>query len=224
MLENKKIIALIPLRGGSKSIPYKNIKKIAGKPLAFWVSQAAKESKYIDEIYVSTEDYKIKEIVNNFQMGIRIFDRPAEFATDTASTESVMMDFIGKIEDFDLLVLLQATSPLIASADIDGALEKFISEGYDSLLSGVVVKKFFWSEDGQPLNYDYMKRPRRQDFAGIINENGAFYIVKKEILEKYKNRLGGKIGIFKMPEYAAIDLDEPDDWEATEKKLLKYKR
>lgn len=223
MFQNKKIIALVPLRGGSKSIPYKNIKDIAGKPLCYWALEAAKNSKYIDEVYVSTEDEKIRKTVESFGLGVKISPRPKELAEDASSTESVMQDFISRIGDFDLLVLIQATSPLTTSGNLDQAIEQFWKDECDSLLSGVLLKKFYWTPDGRPLNYDYMKRPRRQDFPGIINENGAFYITKKEILEKYKNRLGGKIGIYVMPEYAGIDIDEPEDWPAVEKLLIKHK-
>jgi len=215
----KKIVALIPLRGESKSIPYKNIKEIAGKPLAYWTCSAAINSKNIDEVYVSTEDEKIKKTIQSMNLGIKIIDRPKEFAKDTSSTESVMIHFMKKV-DFDILVSIQATSPLTTSEDIDMAIEQFEKKGNDSLLTGVLIKKFFWTKDGTPLNYDYLKRPRRQDFEGVINENGAFYITKKEVLQKYRNRLGGKIGIYEMSADKIIDIDEPSDWEGAEKLLL----
>lgn len=225
MFQGKKIISLIPLRWGSKSIPYKNIKEIAGKPLCYWVCEAAKRSRYVDGIYASTEDKKIKETVESFGLGIKIADRPPELATDTAMTEPAVLDFMKKAkEDFDLMILLQATSPLTRAADIDGAIEQFFRDECDSMLSGVVMKKFFWTDDGRPMNYDPANRPRRQDFSGVINENGAFYITKKEIWEKYGNRLGGKIWICIIPEYMTIDLDEPDDWPVVEKSLLEHKK
>ena len=73
----------------------------------------------------------------------------------------------------------------------------------------------------KPLNYDYLHRPRRQEFEGVVNENGAFYLTKKEVLETYKNRLGGKIGVYVMPEEKAIDIDEPADWSLAESFLKK---
>lgn len=219
MFRNHKIVALVPLRGGSKSIPYKNIKKIAGKPLAYWVCDAAKKSKYIDEVYVSTEDEKIKDVINSFGLGIKIIDRPPELATDKALTDSVMLHFATKV-NFDILVTLQATSPLTTDNNINKAIEQLVEDKSDSLLTGVLVKRFFWSEDGKALNYDYLHRPMRQDFKGTIMENGAFYITKREILEKYKNRLGGKISVFRMPEETTVEIDEPEDWEVVEKLLL----
>ena len=215
MYKNKKIVSLIPLRGGSKSIPYKNIKLLNGKPLCYWVLKAASESKYIDEVWVSTDDAKIKEAVLSFGLGIRVLDRPAEFATDTASTESVILHFMEHV-DFDVLNLIQATTPFTSVKDLDGAIESFFGKGYDSLLTGIIYKKFFWTPDGKPLNYDYRKRPRRQEFEGVVHENGAFYLTKREILEKEKNRLGGKIGIYLFPEERGMDIDEPSDWEEAE--------
>lgn len=220
MFKNQKIASLIPLRGGSKSIPYKNIKDIAGKPLCFWTLKAAIGSKYIDEVWVSTEDMKIKNVVLSLGLPkVKVIDRPKEFAEDASSTESVMLHFAEHV-DFDILNLVQATSPFTTSKDLDSAIEKFVNEKYDSLLTGVLYKKFFWTPDGKPLNYDYLKRPRRQDFEGVVHENGAFYLTTKKTFLKYKNRLGGRIGIFLMPEDRAIDIDEPPDWPIAEKILL----
>ena len=219
MINSKKIVSLVPLRGGSKSIPHKNIKELAGKPLCYWALKAAIGSKYIDEVWVSTDDKKIKDIVLSFGLNVKVIVRPVELASDTSSTESVMLHF-AEHADFDILNLIQATSPLTTSGDLDNALEQFTREGHDSLLTGVLYKKFFWTPDGKPLHYDYSRRPRRQEFPGVVHENGAFYFTKKEILEKNKNRLGGKIVIFLMPEEKGVDIDEPSDWPLAEKHLL----
>ena len=221
MKENKKIVALIPLRGGSKSIPLKNIKKIAGKPLCYWTIEAAKKTGYFEEIWVSTDHPKIKSTA--LSLGARVIDRPARYASDTASTESVMLHFMRNV-DFDLLVTFQATSPLTTAKDVKEAMKKFDEEKLDSLLTVVELKKFFWSEKGKSLNYDYKNRPRRQDFTGSLAENGAFYITKRKVLEKYKNRLGGKIGVYKMSEETAYEIDEKLDWVIVEQLLLRKKR
>ncbi|MBM3261441.1 acylneuraminate cytidylyltransferase family protein [Candidatus Kaiserbacteria bacterium] len=222
MPNEPKIVALIPLRGGSKSIPYKNIKEIAGHPLAYWTCKAAKDSPRISEVYVSTEDSKIKEAVESLGLGIKVIDRPAEFAQDTSSTESVMLHFMESVP-FDILVTLQATSPMTTGADIDKAFEQFERDNLDSMLTGVLSKRFYWTREGKPLNYDPMARPRRQDFAGTIVENGAFYITKRAILEQYKNRLGGKIGVYEMSEDTFVEIDEPADWEIVSEALLARK-
>lgn len=221
MYQQNRIVSIIPLRGGSKSIPYKNIKLIAGKPLAYWVCKAASESKYIDAIYVSTEDAKIKEVINGLGLRVEVVDRPLEFAQDTSMTEDLFPHFMTQVPDFDVLNLIQATGPFTTAEDLDLAIEYFFEGQYDSLLTGVLYKKFYWTLDGKPMNFHYLRRPRRQEFEGVVNENGAFYLTKKEILEKHKNRLGGNIGIYVMPEEKAVDIDEPSDWELAEQLLLK---
>ncbi len=213
----KKIVALIPLRKGSKSIPLKNIKPIAGKPLCYWVITAAKQCDQIDEVWVSTDGEKIAEISRKY--GAKIIKRPPEFATDTASTESVMLHFQEKV-DFEVLVTIQATSPLLSSQDLSKALKTFDENNLDSLLSAVEFKRFVWSHNFKPFNYDPFNRPRRQDFEGSFLENGAFYITKYEILKNYKNRLGGNIGIYKMSNDTATEIDEPEDWTIVEKLLI----
>ena len=212
------IVALIPLRGGSKSIPQKNIKKIAGKPLFAWVLEAAVNAKLIDEVYVSTDSKDIKTAVKNTGLAVTVIDRPFKFATDEATTESVIKHFMNHIS-FDKIVTIQATSPLLTCEHLDHALEFFEGDKLDSMVSTVRVKRFFWSEEGVPLNYDPMRRPRRQDFSGVMMENGAFYVTKRSILETSGCRLGGNIGVFEMPEQTLVEIDEPSDWEIVEQLL-----
>ncbi len=210
-MPSRSTVALVPLRGGSQGIPGKNVKPIAGKPLCRWSLEAACASRYIDRVYVSTDSDSIKSIVQSFGLNIEVIDRPAQFATSTASTESVMIDFANRV-DFETLVTIQATSPLTTSSDLDRAIGTFHEEGYDSLVTGVVEKRFVWTLDGSPLNYDPAKRPRRQDWSGTLVENGAFYLTRREILSTTNCRLGGKIGVYAMDARTAFEIDEPDDW------------
>ncbi len=218
-----KIVALVPLRGGSKSIPKKNIKMLAGKPLCAWTLEAAKNVGWIDEIYVSTDSAEIANVVSKLGLGIKIIERPAEYARDESSTESVMIHF-SECVNFDWLITLQATSPLTKSEHIMEALLKVGKDGLDSLLTCVRVKRFFWTMDGIPINYDPNNRPRRQDFEGTFMENGAFYITKKETLDSTKCRLGGKIGIYEMPAETEVEIDEPEDWQKLEEMIRKQKQ
>mgnify|MGYP006092942939 CR=1 FL=1 len=215
-----KIIALIPLRGGSKSIVDKNIKEIAGKPLCEWTLRAAVESKFIDQVFVSTDSNKIKKVVEGLNLDIKIIDRPDILATDEASTESVMLHFMDQV-DFDCLVTIQATSPLLESHHLDSALEYFHSKDFDSLLSAVRTKRFFWHDDGRAINYSPHTRPRRQDFKGTLMENGAFYITKNAILKGMSCRLGGRIGLYEMPIETALEIDEKSDWDSISEILKK---
>lgn len=206
-----RVVALVPLRGGSKSIPLKNIRPIAGKPLCAWSLEALSRSRCIDEVYVSTDSPRIKQAVTRLNLGVKVMDRPAAFATDTASTESVMRHFAENVA-FDILFTVQATSPLVRAEDFDNAFELLNSTGADSLVTGVRSKRFYWSDDGTPLNYDPQTRPRRQDFAGSIVENGAFYITKRRILASLDCRLGGIVAVYEMPPETEAEIDELDDW------------
>ncbi|MDT8281403.1 MAG: HAD hydrolase family protein [Gammaproteobacteria bacterium] len=216
-------VALVPLRGGSKSIPDKNIRLIAGKPLCAWVLQAACLSGIFDKVIVSTDSAKIADVVQSLGLPVEVLHRPAELATDEASTEAVMLH-AAQVLEFDVLATIQATSPLVQPEDFQKAYDMFQSSGYDSLLTAVRSKRFFWNDDGTALNYRPQHRPRRQDFAGSLMENGAFYFTKRSILEQTNCRLGGSTGIYEMAAESAVEIDEPDDWRIVERTLLDRSR
>ena len=218
-------IAFIPVRCGSKSIPFKNIKKFCGKPLVYWNLLALNNSLNIDKIYVATDCKEIKKVVEDFQFSkVRVYDRDIENANDIATTESVMLEFINKnsFNGNDLFFLVQATSPLTQTKDFDKALKKLDIEKADSLLTCVKTKRFYWNNEGIPLNYDYKNRPRRQEFEGLFMENGAFYINSIEGIKKSQNRLSGKITIYEMEEFTSVEIDEEDDWLIAESLMKKY--
>lgn len=218
-------IAFIPVRGGSKSIPLKNIKAFCGKPLVYWTILSLQNSINIDRIFVATDCNKIKEIVNNFNFTkVEVYDRDPKNAEDTSSTESVMLEFIYKnnFREDDLFFLVQATSPLTQAEDFDEALKLFKKNKADSLLTCVRTKRFFWDGDANPINYDFKNRPRRQDFYGLFMENGSFYINSIGNIKRYKNRLSGKVSVYEMKEFTAIEIDEEDDWIIAERMMYKY--
>ncbi len=214
-------VAFIPVRGGSKSIPLKNIKLMAGKPLVYWTAKAACECKYTDKVFVCTDSDRIREAVEAFRSEdscfskLEVVARSAESATDTASTEFVMLEF-AKQHDFDNIALIQATSPLLEAADLDKGFELFSGEETDSVMSVVHQYRFNWRYDGSgfivPTNYDVFHRPRRQEFAGYLVENGAFYITSRERLISTKNRVSGNIRAVEMCEESFLEIDEPSDW------------
>lgn len=220
-----KTIAFIPVRGGSKSIPLKNIKPFCGKPLVCWNIEALETCPKVDQVVVATDSDEIWTTVEkqNYKKTI-LYRRSAENACDTASTESVMLEYIhdAKLAEENIFMLVQATSPLTETIHFSEALQMYSRGEYDSILTCVRNFRFFWNEDGTSMNYDYMNRPRRQNFSGMLMENGAFYInTVKNILDN-GNRLGGKIGIYEMPEYTATEIDEPDDWIILENLMRKY--
>ena len=220
-----KIIAFIPVRSGSKSIPLKNIKPLCGKPLVYWTLSALEKADSIDEIVVATDSDEIEKVVLSFNFKkVNVYRRLPENASDTATTESVMLEYIEKtgLSDENIFILVQATSPLTESVHFSEAIELYKKEKFDSLLTCVRNYRFFWNEDGTSKNYDYRNRPRRQDFSGQLMENGAFYINTVGNIKKSKTRLTGNIGIYEMPEYTGIEIDEPDDWVIAENLMRKH--
>lgn len=216
--KDKNIVALIPARGGSKSIPKKNIIDFCGKPLLVWSIEDAKDSSLIDDVYVSTDDKEIAEVSEKY--GAEVIWRPKEISGDFSPSEEALKHAINEIyksnpQKIDYVVFLQATSPLRETKDIDNAIKKIISEDADSLFSGAEIGDFYiWKEKKnqlKSLNYDYKNRKRKQDFGEQFVENGSIYIFKPEILFKYNNRLGGKIIISKMEFWKSFQVDSWDD-------------
>lgn len=218
-----KSIVFIPVRGGSKSIPNKNIKSFCGQPLVYWSLLAAEDCTFIDEIVVATDSIQIEKQVVGFNFSkVSIYRRNPENARDNSSTESVILEYID-LHQLDVnfnFFLVQATSPLISRLDIDNAAGML--KNHDSVLSCVRQLRFYWKESGTPINYDFTNRPRRQDFDGIMMENGAIYgSTVGQILES-KNRISGSVGIVEMPSYTGVEIDEPEDWIIAETLMRKY--
>lgn len=219
MEKKPNILAVIPARGSSKGIQRKNLRFLCGKPLIAYTIEAALGSKYADRVVVSTESEEIAEIAREY--GADIVSRPVELSGDYVPTEPVLehaVNYLKQTEncETDVVVLLQPTSPLRNSQHIDEALEIFMNNKYDSLLSVCASYAFLWrvnKEDAYPMNYDFRNRPRRQDKEPEYRENGAIYITKRDILMNEHNRLGGKIGLYRMPEENSWEIDtEFDFW------------
>lgn len=214
-----EIICIIPARGGSKGIPGKNIMDFCGKPLLAWSILQARQAKTVNTVYVTSDDEVILRVAEDY--GAIPIRRPDELSTDTATSESALLHALDYIEKkravkIDLVVFLQATSPLRESEDIDGAVQKLIDENTDSLLSVASLDGFFiWQETEEgfkSLNYDYNCRPRRQDFKPQhAAENGSIYLFKPEVLRTTNNRLGGRIATYKMDFWKTWEIDYPED-------------
>jgi len=212
-------IAFIPARCGSKAIRFKNIKEFCGKPLIYWNLEALQRSKLIDEVYVATDCTEIAEVVKSFGFSkVKIYRRDTNNAQDHSSTEDVILEFLSKhhFANDDLFMLVQATSPTTQTEDFDGGINELLRSKKDSLLSVVREKRFYWNENGKPVNYDYKNRPRRQEFQGFLLENGAFYINRTANILKEKNRLSGEIAFYEMKDYTSIEIDEKKDWSIAE--------
>jgi YrbI family 3-deoxy-D-manno-octulosonate 8-phosphate phosphatase len=218
-----KVIAIIPARGGSKGIPRKNVRQLAGKPLITYTLQQARQTSALDRVIVSTDDQEIAAISE--QLGAEVVWRPKEISGDTATSESALvhvLEHLRNTENYEpeLVVFLQATSPLRRERDIQGAIETLKREQADSLFSAGPVHGFVWRQRADtltPVNYDPGKRQRRQDLVETIwEENGSIYIFKPWVLKEYNSRLGGKIAVYQMDKLDSLQVDEPDDLELIE--------
>ncbi|MCY4645139.1 MAG: HAD hydrolase family protein [Bacteriovoracales bacterium] len=223
-----KNVAFIPLRGGSKAIPLKNIIPIAGKPLCHWAIEAALEAKCIDRVVVSTDSHAIEKATERFKghSKFSLFRRSSLHAQDHSSTEDAMLEYF---EDHlcQNIVLIQATSPILTSRELDHAMDKFERLKTSSLLSVAPFKRFIWTEErdnpsaAKPLNYDFKKRPLRQKFHRQYVENGAFYIIGHQDFIETKCRLKDPVSIYQMSELSSYEIDNPEDIPPLEKYLQK---
>ncbi len=212
-------VAYMPLRGGSKSIPGKNLRPLGGRPLFAWALGEALDSGCFDAVWVGTDSAEIRaSVLETFPGQVEVFDRAAVTCTDEASTESALLEFMAA-EPFDVLCTIQATAPLTRVEDFRAARRLFSERDADSLLTATREKRFYWNDRAEPLNYDPARRPRRQDFSGTLMENGAFYFTRRELLEQGGCRLGGRICIHEMAAECATELDEPGDWVVVERLL-----
>jgi len=203
------LLGITPGRGGSKEIPRKNIKMIAGKPLIAWTIDEAKKSRLLDRYVVSTEDREIKEIV--MQYGIEILYRPPELATDEASILSVLQYAIEQIP-CDILVLLQVTSPIRSPGLIDKCIIEFIDNGYDSLATGFMCKYIEYGKS----------ELRRQDIPGFFYDDGNVYVIRADLIRKGE-RYGKKIGRKIISQWENVEIDDEFDFWLAEKILLEKK-
>lgn len=222
MINNKNILAIIPARGGSKGVPRKNIKILNGKPLIAYTIEEAKKSKYIDRIIISTDDEEIANVSKKFNAEIP-FLRPKEFAEDNSPTvDSIIhtLNWLKENENYqpDYICVLQCTSPLRTSDDIDGTIEKLESTDMDGAVSICEAEvNPYWTNvfDGDKLNYfieEGKKILRRQDLPEVYRMNGAVIVVKTEIVINYNTLEPNKITGYVMDSKKSIDIDNMEDF------------
>lgn len=211
------ILGITPARGGSKEIPRKNIKIIAGKPLIAWTIEAAKKSRLIDRYVVSTEDEEVAGIARQF--GAEVLYRPYEFATDEASTLSVLQHAVEQIP-CNIVVLLQPTSPVRRRGLIDECISEYLKNEHDSLATGFMCKYIEYTKD-----VEYNKTGselRRQEIEGYFYDDGNVYVIKADLLKK-GSRYGKKIGRKIISRWENVEIDDEFDFWVAEKILLSGK-
>ncbi|XP_076581494.1 N-acylneuraminate cytidylyltransferase A [Chaetodon auriga] len=225
--EKRHVAALILARGGSKGIPLKNIKKLAGVPLIGWVLRAAVDSDMFDSVWVSTDHVDIEKVAKNW--GAKVHRRSPEVSKDSSTSLETIQEFARLNPEVDVICNIQATSPCLHPFHLKEALEMITLQNFDSVFSVVRRHQFRWQEvekrPGEftkPLNLDPKKRPRRQDWAGELCENGSFYFTKRDLIMN-KGVLQGDNGAYyeMLPEYS-VDIDVDIDWPVAEQRVLRY--
>jgi CMP-N-acetylneuraminic acid synthetase len=226
MISGKNIVAIIPVRGGSKGIPRKNARMLAGKPLLSYSISRGLKSKYIDKVFVTTENQKLKEIALKF--GANVLDRDELLSHDDVALDEVIVDAVEQIEGQlnyrpDIIVSIQATSPLISSLTIDRAIEKCSNGKYDTVVSAVNDSHLQWghSNNGAMIPL-YEERLNRQLLPKIFKETGGFVVAKRSVLSS-KTRFGKKVFLQQISKEEAVDIDDRYDWWLAEKSLIRKK-
>ena len=223
-----KCVAIIPARGGSKGIPRKNICRVAGKPLLAYTIEHAKSTPAIDRIVVSTDAPDIGNVATRY--GAQVVWRPGEISGDVSSSELALLHTLDELamrDNYqpDLVVMLQATSPIRQTHDVQRAIDTLIAEGADSLFSACSLHGFVWRRNGSGLtsvSYDYRARRMRQDAPEDLLENGSIYVTRHDLLRSTGNRLGGRIAVYHMDPLDSLQVDEPSDLLAVER-LLRWR-
>ncbi len=219
MIKNKKILAIIPARAGSKRLPGKNILELVGKPLIAWSIEAGLGSKYIDKLIVSTDSKKIASIAKKRDAEVP-FMRPKVLSSDTATSYDVVEHALKRYKDsFDLIILLQPTSPLRTSGDIDAALELFMKKKasavvsvceteHSPLLCNVLPKDMSMNR----FLKTNLKKTRSQELPTYYRINGGIYIADvKKFLKEKTFFLSKKIYAYVMPKERSVDIDSAFD-------------
>ena len=218
-----KTIAFIPIRDGSKGIPGKNIRILGGKPLVCWVIDTMLKLPDIDDIWVSTDSEEaIGLLRSRYGNRIGVFNRNPKNAGDLSPVIEAVIEFI-YAQNFSCesrFILVQATSPFTDVADFSKLMKSLNNKEADSYISCQRVKKFSWSEDGKPLNYDMNTKPMRQNYTGILLETGAFYASSVGAILQSGQLLSGQIKVIETGPGTSIDIDEDKDWVAAEHYIL----
>ncbi|XP_028914534.1 N-acylneuraminate cytidylyltransferase [Ornithorhynchus anatinus] len=220
------LAALVLARGGSKGIPLKNIKPLAGVPLIGWVLRAALDAGVFQSVWVSTDHDEIEKVARQF--GAEVHRRSSEVAKDSSTSLDAIVEFLSYHNEVDIVGNIQATSPCLHPADLQKVAEMIRDGGYDSVFSVVRRHQFRWSEikkggneATEPLNLNPAKRPRRQDWDGELYENGSFYFAKRHLIDMGFLQ-GGKMAYFEMRAEHSVDIDVDIDWPIAEQRVLRY--
>lgn len=212
MINGAKVLAVIPARGGSKGVPGKNLRPVAGKPLIAWTIDAAQRASLLDMVIVSSDDQKIIDVARAFGCDVP-FVRDGQLAQDATPTIDVVMDALVRCPGYEWVVLLQPTSPLRTAQDIDGAIEACISNRAPSCVSVTLAQEspywMFTLNKGNALEplLPELTATRRQDLPVVYSLNGAIYVANTRWLLGEGKFIGRETVAYVMPTERSVDID-----------------
>lgn len=217
-----EILGIIPARGGSKSLPRKNIKPLCGKPLIAYTIEAAQDSYFFGRLVVSTEDKEIAEVAKGY--GVQVVKRPKKLARDKTLIQPVIeqvLEYLERTENYKPygVVLLNPTSPLRTTEDINQTLQKFCGAGYETVFTVYPCHMCLWKEDNKGFlaaSYDFIHKARRQDMPQEFAENGAIYAFTREYFQRTNRFIGGKMRWAVMPRSHSVDINNLLDFTIAE--------
>lgn len=208
MQTNKRIVAIIPARAGSKGVPNKNIRIISGHPLVYYAIYNAIKSRYITDVIVSTDSPEVRIIAK--QMGVVVRWRRKELCEDSVTLDSVIYDAIPPEVKFDYVITMQPTSPTLRVSTLDSAIEYAIENQLDTLISAINAPHLSWREENGHKVPNYEKRLNRQYLPPCYMETGAFVVSKADIVTP-ETRIGSRVDVYEVPENEAQDIDTFSD-------------
>ncbi|NOR68213.1 MAG: acylneuraminate cytidylyltransferase [Methylomarinum sp.] len=226
MIQTKKVLIIIPARGGSKGIPRKNLRSLAGKPLLYYSVKMAFRSCYKPDVYVSSDDEEILTIAK--KLGSKVIHRDASKAQDQTTLDPVIYDAYKQAEakekkSYDVIITLQPTSPLLKTSSLDSAIEKLIQNSdIDTVISAKIDTHLTWKQRDGRFVPNYEKRVNRQFLEPIYKETGGFLITRKTKITE-TNRIGKNVELHLLSEGEAIDIDTYEDWNICEFSLKRKK-
>lgn len=220
MIDNKKVLGIIPARGGSKGVPRKNLRLVRGKPLIAWTIEQGHKSAYIDRLILSSEDDEIIQVARMYHCDVP-FRRPVELSQDSTPGIEPVLHALGQLPGYDYVVLLQPTSPLRTVQDIDGCIEKCVRSDSPACVSTTRSQQhpflmYYTDGDGRlrPVAAEGAAFHRRQDYPDVFLLNGAVYVAGTTWLSENRSFMSKETVGYRMPAERSIDVDSEDDLRA----------
>jgi spore coat polysaccharide biosynthesis predicted glycosyltransferase SpsG/2-C-methyl-D-erythritol 4-phosphate cytidylyltransferase len=219
--DGRRVIAVLPARGGTDRVPYLNVKRLGDRPLLAWTIEAAQLSGVVDRLVVSTDDAAVAETARAHGAEAP-FLRPKELASDIPSLKPVIAHAVAEIEKqgerFDVVLVLQATSPFRGGDAIRAAVEKLLQGGFDSVLSVSEERELRWRAEGETLVPLFDRAGRREEQAPVYKENGAVVALRREVLDR-DTRFGERVSFLPLDKRAGFTVRDLDDFWMAERLL-----